>query len=360
MDEDDDMSKIINCGSEYVDVVKNKCINKFWTEVFESFKTLIEIEMQNNTTLPLQSPIWYNSNIKIGNKVVFYKEWYKRGIRYIADLLNKDNRDEFMNFEQFEREYKIKSNFVTYHGLINAIKTNINKQYNTCTKELNIQYPNLPPTIRIFYRNTKGSKDIYKAFIYNKTRDIPVPSSTVKWNNAFNLSSNEWKKIFKLPFNITTDSKLLWFQSRINHRILGTNWLLNKIHNTNKLCYFCKRHVETIEHLFWDCQHIKTFLDKFQHTIHNYNISDNNFNLTRIKFIFRNYLQNTLIAENSIILWIKYYIFKTKCNNHELSINGLQNYLKYNFQTIKYINATTGKLNKFYDLWNIWIPYLDQ
>ena len=49
------------------------------------------------------------------------------------------------------------------------------------------------------------------------------PTGMLKWNDVFNLSEKQWIKIFFLPSLCTEDTKLRWFQSRINHKILGTN-----------------------------------------------------------------------------------------------------------------------------------------
>ena len=50
-----------------------------------------------------------------------------------------------------------------------------------------------------------------------------------KWNTVFDINSNEWKHIYILPFKATACTKLHWFQFRINHNILATNYFLKKI-----------------------------------------------------------------------------------------------------------------------------------
>jgi hypothetical protein len=47
-----------------------------------------------------------------------------------------------------------------------------------------------------------------------------------KWNTVFDINSNEWKQIYILPFKATACTKLHWFQFRINHNILATNYFL--------------------------------------------------------------------------------------------------------------------------------------
>ena len=45
--------------------------------------------------------LWHNFNIKVGHRLVFYKELYEKNIIYVNDLLNKNNK--FMCYNEFKR-----------------------------------------------------------------------------------------------------------------------------------------------------------------------------------------------------------------------------------------------------------------
>ena len=54
-----------------------------------------------------------------------------------------------------------------------------------------------------------------------------------------------------------------WFQFRINHNILATNYFLKKfkiIDDAN--CNFCQKENETIEHIFWGCENVQNLLEQ--------------------------------------------------------------------------------------------------
>ena len=36
--------------------------------------------------------VWYNIDIKVDRKCIFYKIWYDKGLRYIHDFLNDEKR----------------------------------------------------------------------------------------------------------------------------------------------------------------------------------------------------------------------------------------------------------------------------
>jgi hypothetical protein len=89
---------------------------------------------------------------------------------------------------------------------------------------------------------------MYEVFIKTKIK----PTCISKWCEKLNvtLSEEEWIYIFSLPFKISNDSGLQWFQYRINHRIIATNsLLLNMKLKNNELCSFCKNEIESLEHV---------------------------------------------------------------------------------------------------------------
>ena len=94
-------------------------------------------------------------------------------------------------------------------------------------------------------------------------------------------------------------------------RIIPTNTFLFKckISNSN-LCDFCNRNIETVKHLFWECQHsqhfwsqLKTFLSE-----HNINIDIN----YKLICLGKQGGQTKEKLANFIILSAKYFIFKNK------------------------------------------------
>ena len=70
--------------------------------------------------------------------------------------------------------------------------------------------------------------------------------------------------LFTKMYSLTKDNKILIFNYRLLHRNTITNknlhlWDQNKPEHEQRtdLCTFCNNHVETIEHIFYDCLHIK-------------------------------------------------------------------------------------------------------
>ena len=140
-----------------------------------------------------------------------------------------------------------------------------------------------------------------------------------KWASTFDLGEEMCKKIFRLPFIITKNSKLQWFQTRINHRIFGTNRSLFKMKITqNPLCSFCRETDETIENPFWECDHVQSLLLSIDNYCMNilassFNVQKQDFILgdvkgTKLKIIWYVYKLNTTFIQCDV--WTKDLLLK--------------------------------------------------
>ena len=81
------------------------------------------------------TPLWYNSDVKIGGKGIFLKEWWDKGIRLINDLL--DDNGKLLEREDCEKRFSIKIQFLHYYALCQIIKCKYKAQLNTCYIKLN-------------------------------------------------------------------------------------------------------------------------------------------------------------------------------------------------------------------------------
>ena len=63
--------------------------------------------------------IFQNEDILIGNKPVFFKTWYTKGIIYLNDLIQDDCN--FYGEHEFTTLYNIHTNFIQYNGILMAI-----------------------------------------------------------------------------------------------------------------------------------------------------------------------------------------------------------------------------------------------
>jgi len=193
----------------------------------------------------------------IGNKSVFFKSWFEAGIHCIGDILKNGT---FISLGELNRMYNLNINFIRYEGVTRAIDKFVKKYCLSCSTQQIIK-PFLPSLFQLVLKNEPGAKRLYT--ILNKNNEQPPVKA--KWCTKLNtiINEKEWQCLFELPFLITSDVKVQWFQYRLIHRILGTNSLLNKMKITDDpLCSFCKQSDENLEHLFCECQISKAGIDE--------------------------------------------------------------------------------------------------
>ena len=101
-----------------------------------------------------------------------------------------------------------------------AVKCYIQK-YDVLETQVDFQKPSLPENAKLLLSNTKGSRILYN--VINKTNCIPLAQS--KFENI-TRNTQDWKKYYILPFKCSKSTDTQYFQYKILHRILSTNYLL--------------------------------------------------------------------------------------------------------------------------------------
>ena len=336
------MHNFLDCGTEYLTKILKNIKNQFWLDVFNA-----HIELQSNNQ-PKEihefqaSALFYNKNIKVANTSIYYQACYERGIKLINDITGKNGN--LLTYQEVKELFNIKINFLQYHGLCNAIKE-WKKRLKINTINEKLQNPIVPFGLHIYMRNKKGTKDMYK--ILNSNNE--TPAGKIAWKKIFNFSEEEWKKIYKWPFEITNNTTLQWFQSRINHNILATNKYLHKIKLINNpTCSFCTKEPETVEHLLWDCEHTQKILYDFKDWCESNNTS---INLQKQSFLFGVLDNKTSIVEQQILLEIKYYIYFCRCTKAKLNVTALKCKLKLLYCTNERIAILENKYEQFVNSW---------
>ena len=161
-----------------------------------------------------------------------------------------------MSLKCFKEKFGIKTDYITYIGCVQAIKSYIRKT------EITVEAKNsadLIKTLKTIYHQQKGSRLYYEILTQNITR----PNCCDKWKAKLNKDIN-WCITFKKMQQIQ-EIKLKRFQIRLVHKIIATSVVLMHMGIENDItCSFCRHDRDSINHMFWSCTYVRSFWEQFQ------------------------------------------------------------------------------------------------
>ena len=272
--------------------------------------------------------IWGNSLIKdIGSKM-WNIALINYNINYLTDFVNCEG--EVMSYKEFCRTTLSGCRHIITNREYVDIKMAIRRFSNPDVPQRNLKNINLNLALKFYINHTSSQLKCQKIrkFITSKVdlNDI-LPLKT--WTTALGLNANgiDWKQVFKILYSgFTKNYKLIQFQYKLLMRISTCRYMRHKmnIDKVSPVCFHCGTELETLNHIFLECQKITPLISYVDSCIKE-NI-DNDY--TDINSVF--YL--TCSHDNSSInfIWVatKQYISMQFQHQNSLSLLGLKNYIK--------------------------------
>ena len=348
-----DIKNILDIEGGSFDILKllhgSPKVNKFWSDVFTAWAEITKLHFPKCISDFLKSSLWYNNNIRLGKKTMYYRHWVKNGVNFVNDLVDEDGN--FLSLDEFKRKYNIQTNFLEYAAVLNCVKKSCKDILNYNFDDINIcsQCPFKPFNFEFLLLDNKGSRRLYDLLI--SSRKV-VRHFVDKWQAVgdIRLNCKQWSNIYLIPYKCTLHTKLRWFQFRLIHRILGTNSFLAKIGKIeSNLCTFCRSEEETLLHLFCTCPITLSFWDKVLTWI------KNKLNLTLIldkQMQLFGILDYRMGALNIILLLCRYYIYRVKMQKSLPLLELFQKDVKSYFAVEKYIFIKNDEVTKFNRKWD--------
>ena len=219
--------------------------------MFKAYNISFSKIKPNSTIEVLSEPVFYNENIKIGNKVIKHTKWIENGVYCIAIFLGDNG--QFFTIAEFNARFGLTVDFLTFSGCICSMKQYIKKlninDNNAC--DMNVALSKIS-SVR------KGIKLYYSIL----TNDDRFPNCCSKWSEKCNQKTS-WKHVF-LKINKIRDVKLRWLAMRILHRMIATNITLGgkKGDVDDTRCNFCNNKRDSIEHIFWRWYCVRRFWNR--------------------------------------------------------------------------------------------------
>ena len=233
------------------------CVPVFYKQIL---LTWYQLKHSFNNKDVVNQTLWFNKNITIENKPIYWHEWYRNGILFVRDI--HDANGDFYDQDKIEEKYSIQTNFLSILQLRQSLPFTWREVIR------NSQFP--PPLLEPEIQVTASSRSI--AITKLKTRQVywmlidvschikkVTPKSIAKWKNIFPVHDNEWSNIFCLPFCTYRSTKLQSFQYRLLHRVITCNhWLFKAKIKDSPNCEKCNID-DSIEHFFLKCTDVQPF-----------------------------------------------------------------------------------------------------
>ena len=232
-----------------IDTLQVGNLPPFYVEVLKQWQMTKDFK-RSETTLAREEVIWNNRKILIDGNSVFYKSWFDQNVIRVQDLLQEEGK--FLSFKNFCYQFKFKTPFTLYFGLINSIST---------SWRLVSENPPSPCPASEEKEETISTKHVYNLLL--KKFFVPPTAEAKILRHGFTPETVQ--KVYELPFQIKHDFKITMFQYKIIHNILATKMSLFRAKiSDNDVCPQCLAEAHSLNHMFLRCSSVIVFWKTFQ------------------------------------------------------------------------------------------------
>ena len=332
---------IWRCRLNEKDIRGMKISSEFWRDVlvaWNSFNIHHDYRIENQL-------VWYNSDIRIKNKPVFWEDCYKKGLKYVAQLFEN---------QQYKSDKEVWDEFGLTKLRYNSIKAAMPADYkNYFVNNPVMAYTPVSPSNFDKYMYTGNlSSIVYKQAISDPTL---VQDKHVKWGKDlgqdFSVNLQEFHKSFRDIYKLTNVSKYRSFQYRLMQRGLITNIQLCKwgIKSSDQ-CNLCKSAIESLTHLFVECDRVQVlWRETEQYIARRFKCQDMSFCAYNV--LFDCIVPNKKHVANFICLLTKQFIYRQRCLDGNTSFVALKREIEKVENIEKYIAIKNNKLSVHIKKW---------
>ena len=197
----EDLSKHFKISDTFISEIL-----RIWTDI------KYEANIYSVEQLKAQNLWRQNSIIRVGNNPIHYKSWSSKGVRNVDHLMTDST--QFLSCEDLTERFNIKTNFLTFQGVISAIKA-LWKSNEENLHNITTNYETFTDT---FLKAKQTNRLAYKILVGKKQKE-PVEGRR-KWIADCSAETQEnidWDTVYRSSFLYTKISKLIVFQFKLLH-----------------------------------------------------------------------------------------------------------------------------------------------
>ena len=293
-------------------------------------------EVGNNTTVKKENLVWYNRNVCVKGQSVFYVDFFRAGLWYIQDLYTNDG--SVVPFDVWVKRGVKRSNLIKWMGLVKKCK-----HLNNVLEPVN-EEPNLLSLMSEGILGEMSNRHIYIKLLEKKTGDHLQVPRIMKYID--DVEDTEWMEAYVRGNKIPVDTKTKAFQYRFLQDLLSNRYWLHKWRSADSpICLYCNERIETIEHMFWDCNDTVRFWGEFKNYWISYGFT---VDLNKANTFFG--VLDTFMC--NMIFTAKRYIYNKRIHNEPVLLRGFEGYVE-KLRNIELKIATDNeRLQKWTERWS--------
>ena len=324
----------------------------FWTQIIIHWFKLKKLTDKTDSYTYAdisQTIIWYNSCIKINQKVVCYTNLANKGCTHIGDLYKNG---VLLKLDDLNETYDVSLNWLQYHSLCLAIP-NSWKNIMESAQISNVQNIIIPTLHEVIDTKEKPVKFVYNLLLeVNPTADKTQYKMFTRFTKANHVEYEQYQTAFNNLRKVTKIVKYRDFQYRLlNCAIHCNNKLIHWGIVSSSTCEICGSEKQTPEHLFYTCIQIRKLWKKLNNFMSELMMIPNH----ELDFTLENVLLNTVHPKpghiaNFIVLITKQRIYAKKCKSEKLSFKDIIDKIENIYQYEKFYNNTAKQQIR-------WAPY---
>ena len=279
-----------SCNLKKKDVhhIKN-AKDSFWHDVLQAW-----CEYKFEPNLQGDQVIWYNSNIRIEDKPIFYQKCAQEGLIWVSQLYEKG---QLISWKKAYTEYGL--DIMQFNSIICAVPKWIRES-------VKVNGSTSPEQDLIgFVENKKRVSVVYKSLL---SYDIHENQKVIQWQKDICVSKAEWKSAILSIRKITNVPKLRSFQYRLLHRAIVTNVHLERWKiKSSEMCSFCDIQPESYSHLFYECPDVQTIWKEYCALTNVATMPP------KKDIMLSNVNEQATTVQNLLTIIVKQYIYRQRC-----------------------------------------------
>ena len=319
-----------NLRTADVEQIISKKESPFWHDVLYAW-TLVDDTLVNRD----KSFLWCNSDIRINDRPLMWRNAYKKGLKRIQDLYQNGN---LLSVKIVADRYGL--TVMEFNGLISAVPVYIR----------NMAKQERPTDLAPTHTPALTSRKIYQ---FLTSQENVLGPKVDKWKAELNreIDNATFLQNCKNIYKVTNIPRYRSFQYRLLSRAIITNVHLKhwNLLQTND-CSFCNKEKESYLHLFVYCEKVQPLWIEVEQFINIYSKDQINFNeYTVINNLFIE--KKPGHVKNLVCLIVKQYIYRQRCLHKQLNFRELKAHIVNIENSEKYIAIKNSRLYKHWQKW---------